>query len=127
MGRDINDVEDNLKLAIKEKLPIIITECAATDGSGDGHLYLDFFKKWVDYIDSNGISWIVWQFSDKKENSSLIMSKELRHLQWISEGTYTKKEIEKKEYNVNDYLSESGEIVKELIRKYSQEHQKGEK
>lgn len=127
MGNDFEEVEENLKLAIKEKLPIIITECAATDGSGDGHLYLDFFKKWVDYIDSNGISWIVWQFSDKKENSSLIMSKELRHLQWISEGTYTKKEIEKKEYNVNDYLSESGEIVKELIRKYSQEHQKGEK
>ena len=126
MGRDINDVEDNLKLAIKEKLPIIITECAATDGSGDGHLYLDFFKKWVDYIDSNDISWIVWQFSDKKENSSLLISKRLRHMQWINDKTYTKKQINKKKYNVNDYLSESGEIVKELIRKYVKEHEKEE-
>ena len=122
LGQDFYTVENYLKLAIKKKLPIIITECAATDGSGDGYLYIDFFKKWVDYLDSNDLSWIVWQFSDRKESSSLIMAKELRQLEWISEGKYTKEQIKRKKYNVNDYLSETGEVTKELIRKYSRAH-----
>ena len=119
MGDDFYTVEDNLKLAIKKKLPIIITECAATDGSGDGYIYLDFFKKWVDYLDSNGLSWMIWQFSDRGESSSLIIRKDIRQLEWISKGIYTKEQVEKKKYNLNDYLSESGEVSKELIRKYS--------
>ena len=127
MGDDYNTIVDQLRLALKEELPIIITECAATDASGDGFVYLDFFKKWVDYLDQNDLSWIVWQFSDRKESSSLITAKELRHLEWVSDGTHTKEEIDKMEYNVNDYLSESGEVVKELIRKYSTSHQKGDK
>ena len=119
MGNDFYTVEDNLKLAIKKKLPIIITECAATDGSGDGYVYLDFFKKWVDYLDSNDLSWMVWQFSDRGESSSLIIRKDIRQLEWISKGIYTKEEVEKKKYDLNDYLSESGEVSRELIRKYS--------
>ena len=122
MGDDLGTVEDNLKLAIKEKLPIIITECAPTDGSGDGYVYLDFFKKWVEYLDSNNLSWIIWQFSDRKESSSLITAKELRQLEWISKGTYTRDQIDNMEYNVNDYLSETGEVAKELIKKYSNSH-----
>ncbi len=119
MGDDIYTVQDNLKLAIKKKLPVIITECAATDGSGDGYIYLDYFKKWVDYLDSNDLSWIVWQFSDRKESSSLVIAKEIKQLQWISKGIYSKEELAKKKYNVNDYLSETGKVTKELIRKYS--------
>lgn len=119
MGDDIYTVQDNLKLAIKKKLPVIITECAATDGSGDGYVYLDYFKKWVDYLDSNDLSWIVWQFSDRKESSSLVIAKEIKQLQWISKGIYSKEELAKKKYNVNDYLSETGKVTKELIRKYS--------
>ena len=119
MGEDFATVEKNLKLAIKEKFPVIITECAATDGSGDGIVYIDFFKKWIDYLDSNHLSWMVWQFSDKKESSSLVVSKEVRQLQLITQGYYTKEQLEKKKYDLNDYLSETGEVTRELIRKYS--------
>ena len=80
---------------------------------------MDFFKKWVDYLDSNGLSWMIWQFSDRGESSSLIIRKDIRQLEWISKGIYTKEQVEKKKYNLNDYLSESGEVSKELIRKYS--------
>ncbi len=119
MGNDIYTVQDNLKLALEKKLPVIITECAATDGSGDGYVYLDYFKKWVDYLDSNDLSWMVWQLSERKESSSLIVSKEIRQLEWISKGIYSKEEVKKKKYNINDYLSETGEVTKELIMKYS--------
>ena len=121
MGNDIYTVRDNLKLAIKEKLPVIITECAATDGSGDGYVYLDYFKKWIAYLEDNDLSWMVWQFSDRKESSSLLVAKELRHLEWISKGIYSKEELKKKKYNINDYLSETGEVTKDLIIKYSME------
>ena len=108
-----------LSVAIEKKLPIIITECAATDGSGDGYVYLDYFKKWVDYLDSNNLSWMVWQFSDRGESSSLLIKEEIKHLEWITKGIYTKEELKKKKYNPNDYLSETGKVTKELIRKYS--------
>ncbi len=119
MGRDIKTVEGNLKLAIEEKLPVIITECAATDGSGDGYVYIDFFKKWVEYLEENNISWMVWQFSDRAESSSLLVPKKERQLEWLKEGKYSKEQIKKKEYNINDYLSETGKVTKELIMKYS--------
>ena len=119
LGQDFYEVEDNLKLAIKEKLPVIITECAATDGSGDGYLYLEFFKKWIAYLEDNNLSWVVWQFSDKPESSSLIISKEMKELEWVTKKIYTKEEIENKKYDVNDYLSETGEVTKELMMKYS--------
>ena len=119
MGNDIYTVQDNLKLALEKKLPVIITECAATDGTGDGYVYLDYFKKWVDYLDSNDLSWMVWQFSDRAESSSLIVPKKKRQLEWITKGIYSKEEVKKKKYNPNDYLSETGEVTKELIMKYS--------
>ena len=62
---------------------------------------------------------MVWQFSDRGESSSLIIRKDIRQLEWISKGIYTKEEVEKKKYDLNDYLSESGEVSRELIRKYS--------
>ena len=96
MGNDIYTVQDNLKLAIKEKLPVIITECAATDGTGDGYTYLDYFKKWVGYLEENNLSWMVWQFSDRGESSSLIIQKNKRSRMDITKGIYSKEELKKK-------------------------------
>lgn len=119
MGNDIYTVQDNLKLAIKEKLPVIITECAATDGTGDGYTYLDYFQKWVGYLEENNLSWMVWQFSDRGESSSLIIQKKIKDLEYITKGIYSKRELEKKKYNINDYLSETGKVTRKLLRKYS--------
>ncbi len=118
-GDDIYTVKDYVKLAIREKLPIIITECAATDGSGDGELYYDFFKEWVEYLETNNISWIVWQFSDRVESSSLLLSKERVMLDMYNSGKYTKEEIFNKKYTVEDLLSETGKFTKKIITKYT--------
>ena len=118
-GDDIYTVRDYVKIAIKEKLPIFITECAATDGSGDGELYLDFFKEWVEYLEKNHISWIVWQFSDRVESSSLIRPKEQVMLEMYNSGKYSSEEILNKKYKVEDLLSETGKYTKKIIRKYT--------
>ena len=119
MGDDIYTVDASIKLAIKKKLPIFVTECAATDGTGDGRLYFDFFEKWVDYLEENQISWILWQFSDKPETSSLIIAEETKKLEWHTKGIYTEKELEHMKYDLNDYLSETGKVSKRILLKYS--------
>jgi endoglucanase len=119
LGKDIYTVEDYIKLAIKEKLPIIITECAPTDGSGDGYLYFEQYKKWVAYLEENNLSWMVWQLSDKFESSSLLIPKDKKDFELLEAGIYSKQDLERRKYDLNNYLTETGEVARSLIRKYS--------
>ena len=119
MGNDLYTVEEYVKLAVKEKLPIIITECAPTDGSGDGYLYFEQYKKWIKYLEENNLSWMAWQFSDKLESSSILTPKGKRDYELVSQGIYTKEELKKRRYDINNYLTETGEITRGIIRKYS--------
>ena len=121
MGDDLSTTSDYITLAIDKKLPIIITECAATDGSGDGKLYLNSFKNVIDHFEKNNISWIVWQLSDKEESSSTLIPKYKQQNKWLAEFKYTKEELRKKKYDINDYLTKEGKLVKELLLKYTEE------
>ena len=62
---------------------------------------------------------MVWQFSDRGESSSLIIQKKIKDLEYITKGIYSKRELEKKKYNINDYLSETWKVTRKLLRKYS--------
>ncbi|MBQ3306875.1 MAG: cellulase family glycosylhydrolase [Bacilli bacterium] len=101
--------------AIAEDIPMIVTETALTNATGDGALFESEFKDWISFLESNHISWIVWQFSDKNEACSLLVPKEKKWNEWIQSGKKTKKQLEKGTYDFNDYISESGKIVKETI------------
>ena len=113
---DISIIRSGIENAIREKIPVIITECSVTDPTGDGNLYVDFFNEWIKYIENNDISWIAWQFSDKNESSSMLLSEE-KVLDSLNDKE--KEELKNKDYNINDYLSEAGKIIKETILKYS--------
>ena len=78
-----------------------------------------FFKEWIEYLEENKISWIVWQFSDRVESSSLIRPKEQVMLDMYNSGKYTSDEILNKKYKVEDLLSETGKYTKKIIRKYT--------
>ena len=119
MGEESKITNNTIKLAIENKIPIFVTECAATNGSGDGYLYIKPFKKWIDYLEENKISWVAWQLSDKDESSSIIIEKKKRQLEWMTKKIYTEEEIKNKEYNLNDYLTEYGEALKEKFNEYS--------
>ena len=119
LGKDIYSVEDYIKLAIKEKLPIFITEVAATDGTGDGYLYFEQYKQWIEYLEQNNLSWIVWQLSDKFESSSLLIPKDKKDFELVKAGIYSKNDIERRKYDINNYLTETGEITRAIFRKYS--------
>ena len=119
MGEDTRITTNSIELAIQHKIPIFVTECGATDGSGDGYLYLEPFKIWIKSLEEKNISWAVWQLSDKDESSSILTTVEKRQLKWMTEKIYTEEEIKNKKYDINDYLTEYGETIRELFYKYS--------
>lgn len=115
----IDIVRRDIDIANEDKIPVIITETAATDATGDGEIYGDYYKEWTDFVEENDISWVIWNLSLKEENSSLVVPKEKRWETWIREKKKTQEEIDKETYNLNDYLSNHGLLIKELFIKYN--------
>lgn len=95
-GTHKEDLRQRVKEALN-KIPIFVSEWGVSDASGNGGVYLDEAKKWVDFMDENNLSWANWSLSDKNESSAFFLP-----------GA--------KEDKIDDtYLSESGKFVKEII------------
>ena len=120
----IDIIRSNIENAVREKIPVIITECSITDPTGDGKLYKDFFKDWIKYLEKKDISWIVWQFSDKLESSSLLLPKEKIWKERMEKENIPEEELKKEDYNINNYLSETGKFIKDIINSYSNNKKK---
>ena len=65
-------LRDNTDIAISKGLPVFISECAGMEASGDGPINYEEWKKWIDWMDKNGLSWITWSVSDKNETCSVL-------------------------------------------------------
>lgn len=116
-GSDV--IRTDMEEAIRKRIPLIVTECGATDATGDGELYKDEFNDWVKFLEGHKIGWIFWQLSEKDEASSLVISRDVQdRLDLISEK-YTEEELRRKKYYVNDYLSDTGKYVKEIFVQYN--------
>ncbi|MDE6137560.1 MAG: glycoside hydrolase family 5 protein [Muribaculaceae bacterium] len=53
-------------------LPLIMSECASMEHTGDGVIDPKEWDEWMQYADRNGISWIAWSISDKDETCSML-------------------------------------------------------
>ena len=71
-GTDNITLRDEIDEYREDGLPIFISECGATDSSGDGKLYKDGFERWAKWLRKNKISWIYWAYSDGPEASSTL-------------------------------------------------------
>ena len=112
-------LKEEISSAVKEKMPLIVTECGATNESGDGKLYKNEFIKWIEYLEKNNISWIVWQLSEKDEASSLVIKKEVQDRLDFLYKKYTENELQRKKYHINDYLSNTGIFIKKIFIEYN--------
>jgi endoglucanase len=65
-------LRDNTDIAITKGLPIFISECAGMEATGDGPIDYEEWGKWIDWMDSKGLSWITWSVSDKNETCSVL-------------------------------------------------------
>jgi endoglucanase len=66
------ELRDRTDEAINKGLPVFISECAGMEATGDGPLDLVEWQKWIDWMESRGLSWITWSVSDKDESCSVL-------------------------------------------------------
>ncbi|MGX5688766.1 glycoside hydrolase family 5 protein [Arcticibacter tournemirensis] len=68
--------------AISKKLPLIVTEWGVGEANGDGRFDLEKTKKWLDWVESNQLSWINWNITDKDETTALLKPGASKYGQW---------------------------------------------
>lgn len=100
-GKELRDRTD---AAIKSGLPVFISESAGMEASGDGPLNIKAWQEYIDWMESNKLSWITWSVSDKDETCSILKKSAKSEGKWKEED-----------------LKESGIKVRELLRKYNKE------
>lgn len=88
--------------AISKGLPLFVSESAGMEATGDGPIDLENWIKWIDWMETNKISWLTWSIADKNETCSMLFPSA------DSFGKWTDKDFK-----------ESGLMTKMLNLKYS--------
>jgi endoglucanase len=66
-------LRDRGDYALSKGLPLFVSECAGMEATGDGPINYDEWRKWVDWMAENSISWVAWSVSDKDETCSMML------------------------------------------------------
>ncbi len=67
------DLRSRLTEAVSSGLPVFVTEFGICDASGNGALDTASADEWMNLLDSYGISYALWNLSNKDESSSLLL------------------------------------------------------
>lgn len=100
-GTHKEDLRNKLGVALDNNLPIFVSEWGTSDASGNGGFFEESSRTWLNLLDENNISWIVWSLCDKNESSAL-----------LKDNTNTKGIFD------DTYLSESGKFIKSILKSY---------
>jgi endoglucanase len=98
-GKELRDRTD---AAIKNGLPVFISESAGMEASGNGPLNMKAWQEYIDWMEAKKLSWITWSVSDKDETCSILKKSAKSEGKWKDED-----------------LKESGLKVREFLRKYN--------
>jgi endoglucanase len=71
-GTHRQDLRNIAQAALNMNAPIFVTECGVSEASGNGNFDKAEFDKWLGFMESNKISWVVWALDDKAETSALL-------------------------------------------------------
>lgn len=101
-GTHKTDQRNKIKKALDKNICVFITEWGTTNLTGNSELSLDSSAEWLDFLDSNNISWINWSFANKAEDSAIlkpvtINSPEEIDLNLTESGEFIKSRISTKE------------------------------
>jgi len=88
-----------LEKAVREQLPVFVTEFGLCQANGNGALDLVEADRWFDLMNQNKISWVNWSFFNKPESCSALLP------QSGTEPPYADRVI-----------SASGKIIRDKIR-----------
>ena len=67
-----DDLREKMVSAIRAGLPVFVTEYGLCEASGNGTLNLDEANRWVQTMDEYGVSYVMWNLSNKNESSAMI-------------------------------------------------------
>lgn len=96
-----DDLRNTLKAAIDKKLPVFVSEFGICEASGNGNLDIDSANNWIELLEENKISYVLWNLSNKNEACAFPNP----DCQKISD------------FNKND-LSEEGKWYINIVKKY---------
>ena len=65
-----DDLRNTMQNAYNRGLPIFVSEFGITDASGNGAVNREEGNKWIELMDQNGISYCIWNLSNKDESSA---------------------------------------------------------
>lgn len=68
------NLRGDLEKALKDGLPVFVSECSICDASGNGNIDEKSARAWVDLLDQYDVSYVAWAASNKNETAALISS-----------------------------------------------------
>jgi len=68
------DLRGNLEQALKDGVPVFVSECGICDASGSGGIDEKSAQAWVDLMDQYDVSYVAWAVCNKNETAALISS-----------------------------------------------------
>lgn len=79
------ELRNELSNAIQKGLPIFVSEFGISEASGNGNINIDEANKWIDLLNSNNISFVYWNLSNKNESTALLKSSTSKLDNWNME------------------------------------------
>ena len=73
-GTHKENIRNKISTALNAGVPVFISECSICDASGNGGIDYASANEWLEFMNSNQLSFIAWSLSNKAETSALISS-----------------------------------------------------
>ncbi len=67
-------LRDRIDYALSKGAPIFVSEWGTSAADGNGGVFLDESREWLDFLNQRGISWANWSLCDKDETSAALSS-----------------------------------------------------
>lgn len=67
-------LRDRIDYAISKGAPIFISEWGTSAADGNGGVFINESREWLDFLNARGISWANWSLCDKGETSAALKS-----------------------------------------------------
>lgn len=77
-------LRDDAVVALAKNCPIFVSEFGTCDSGGSGTVNVEETIKWFMLMNDNNISWVNWNFADKKESSSLLNEGSCEAEDWLN-------------------------------------------
>ena len=65
-------VRSKAEYAVRKGLPVFVSECSPAEATGNEKLDKKKFSGWLEFMEENGISFVLWGLYDKEETTAML-------------------------------------------------------